>query len=163
MDVTAGVFYCLGFYILLVCDSENVSFSTHVKGSLSRSPCFRTARARGKVPGMAPRHAPALARPGSSGAAGSGRPTPAPTSAAGGTGAPCHQPAGLSSKAHGTCHRAPLSTVKKGIFNFVLKQVTKSKSKSINISTSSVVCIYRLWPTGLIRKHYNKIVFKYLR
>lgn len=55
MDVIAGVFYCLGFYILLVVILRMVFFSTHVKGSFFRK---KKASPRRKVPGMSLTHSP---------------------------------------------------------------------------------------------------------
>lgn len=57
--------------------------------------------------------------------------SPAPASISTASTDPAHcghcvtSPGGLSSKAHGIFHCVPLSTVKKGIFNFILKQATK--------------------------------------
>lgn len=134
MDVIAGVFYCLGFYILLVCDPENVLFFYSCKRIFLQSHLLFQSSSQGEGASHdpdsrpRPRHGPRQF--GSLPVLGSPMPSiqhcKHRTSASWWHCGHCViSPGGLSSKAHDVFHRVPLSKVKNGILNFILNQATK--------------------------------------
>lgn len=125
MDVIAGVFYCLGFYILLVYNLEDVLFSYSCKRVFLQIHLLFHSPPQGEGAWQAPGPStPSAAQePAGSGVSHALHPS-APQAQTQHSCWHCGHcvpsPGGLSSKAHGIFYCVPLSKVKKkGILNFI--------------------------------------------